>query len=153
MSRRTTGFLSATFVLLIASSVTGRQQATPRQPSPPAETTITGCLKSGPNPSGVPEPVTYTLEPIETTAAPPSAAATAADVKPSSTKRYTLTSSRTIEFSSHVGHKVEITGHLKDLGNPERTSPGDVQKKPPAQGGAHNTFEVAALKLLATKCP
>ena len=37
-------------------------------PSPPAQMTIAGCLKASPNPSGVPDTTTYTLEPIEAVA-------------------------------------------------------------------------------------
>jgi hypothetical protein len=54
-----------------------------------------------------------------------------------------------------VGHKVEISGHLKDLsaGKPAAKTAGEPASKPPEPGGAHNTFEVTALKMIAAACP
>jgi hypothetical protein len=154
MIRTKTAVVAATFTALLASSVAGRQLPPDRQPPPPAPMTITGCLKSGPNPSGVPAPVTYTLEPIEKAPAPPSPSRPAADeVAPSVAKRYTLTASGAVDFAAHVGHKVEMTGRLKDLSTPESAATRDPQKKPPQPGGAHNTFEVSALKMVSATCP
>ena len=154
MIRPKTALLSATVVTLIASSAAGSQVPAERQPSPPAPMTIAGCLKSGPNPSGVPDPVTYTLEPIETAPAPPSPARPTGDaVTPNVPKRYTLTASGSVDFSSHVGHKVEVSGRLKDLSSPAGMAARDPQKKAPQPGGAHNTFEVTTLKMVATTCP
>jgi hypothetical protein len=122
--------------------------------SSPGHITIVGCLKASPNPSGVPDTTTYTLEPIE--AVPPTAPAssTAAPVDKTAT-RYTLTSSAAIAFEPHVGHKVEISGHLKDLSakKPDAKAAGEPASKPPEPGGAHNTFEVTALKIVAAACP
>src|SRR5687768_14709618 len=80
--------------------------------APPAHIAIVGCLKASPNPSGVPDTTTYTLEPIEAVAPAAPASSTGAPVKKTAT-RYTLTSSAAIAFKPHVGHKVEIRGHLK----------------------------------------
>jgi hypothetical protein len=145
-------FTCAIGMAWIASLPLAAQQSAPQ--SAPAEMTITGCLKSGPNPSGIPDPVTYTLEPIETAPAPPSPAAGAADAaKPKTPTRYTLASSPSIPLSAHVGHRVEVTGHLKDLSNPETRVDREPGTKPPMPGGAHNTFEVATLKMVSPKCP
>jgi hypothetical protein len=116
--------------------------------------TITGCLRASPNPSGVPDTITYTLEPIE--AAPPTTAPSSTGAPTVKTvSRYTLTSSAAVAFKPHVGHKVEISGHLKDLnaGKPAAKAAGEPASKPAKPGGAHNTFEVTALKMVAAACP
>ncbi len=116
--------------------------------------TIAGCLKASPNPSGVPDTTTYTLEPIEAVAPTAPASSTEAPAGKTAT-RYTLTSSAAIAFKPHVGHKVEISGHLKELsvGKPDAKAAGEPASKPPEPGGAHNTFEVTALKMVAAVCP
>jgi len=128
-------------------------QQSPRTSTPPPEMIITGCLKAGPNPSGVPDTTTYTLEPVEAAPAPSHAGAQADAMKPKSGTRYTLTAASTAQFKPHVGHKVELTGHLKELSAPEPEAKTDPQAKPPQLGGAHNTFEVASLKMIAPACP
>ena len=108
------------FALASFAAVTGAMAAAYGQvagqsaPSPPAQMTIAGCLKASPNPSGVPDTTTYTLEPIEAVA--PTAPASSTGARNDKTAiRYTLTSSAGIAFKPHVGYKVEISGHLKDL--------------------------------------
>ena len=135
---------------LIAMSTSLQAQAPPRAATPAPEMVLVGCLRSGSNPSGVPSNVTYTLEPIET--APPAGGAEL--TRPKTGTRYTLTADSGVEFSSRVGQKVEITGHLKDLSadKPAESKPAEA-KQPPQPGGAHNTFEVATLKVVAAKCP
>ena len=148
------------FALATLAAVTGAmttasaQVASQSPPSPPAHVTIAGCLKASPNPSGVPDPITYTLEPIET-AAPTAPASSTGALADKTATRYTLTSSAAIAFKPHVGHKVEITGHLKDLsaGKSDAKVAGQPASKPPEPGGAHNTFEVTALKMIAAACP
>lgn len=129
-------------------------QQPPQTPaSPPPEMVITGCLKAGPNPSGVPDTTTYTLEPVEAAPTPSPAGAQADTMKPKTGTRYTLTAPSTAQFKPHVGHKVEITGHLAALSAPEAAMKPDSQGKTPQPGGAHNTFEVANLKMVAATCP
>jgi hypothetical protein len=126
----------------------------PAQPAPPpAHMTITGCLRAGPNPSGVPDTTTYTLEPVEIAPTPPAGAATTPVAKPPS--RYTLTAGPSVQLKLHVGHKVELSGHLKDLSAPTAATRPDPERmaKPPQPGGAHNTFEVTSLKMIAPACP
>ena len=56
------GFLATATVVLIASLTLAAQQPDrPAAPTAPAQTTIVGCLLSGPNPSGVPDTVTYNV--------------------------------------------------------------------------------------------
>jgi hypothetical protein len=154
------------FALVTLVAVTGAMAGqVPGQsaPSPPAQMTIAGCLKASPNPSGVPDTTTYTLEPIEAAPTAP-ASSTAAPAGKTATRPpagktatvYTLTSSAAIAFKPHVGHKVEISGHLKELsaGKPDAKAAGEPASKPPEPpGGAHNTFEVTALKMVAAVCP
>ena len=145
--------------LVIAALPLQAQQPAPHGvPVQTPELVVIGCLKAGPNPSGVPDSTTYTLEPIETAPAPRSAAAPAEAqiAKPKSGTRYTLTAPESVQLQAHVGHKVEISGHLKELDAPKtgETTERDPQAKPPAQpGGAHNTFEVASLRMVAPTCP
>ena len=151
------------FALATLAAATGAMAAAYGQvpgqsaPSPPAQMTIAGCLKASPNPSGVPDTTTYTLEPIEAVPAAP-ASSTGAPAGKTATPAgktgtlYTLTSSAAIAFKPHVGHKVEISGHLKELSAPDAKAAGEPALKPPA-GGAHNTFEVTALKMVAAVCP
>ena len=155
------------FALATLAAATGAMAAAYGQvpgqsaPSPPAQMTIAGCLKASPNPSGVPDTTTYTLEPIEAVPAAP-ASSTGAPAGKTATPAgktgtlYTLTSSAAIAFKPHVGHKVEISGHLKELsaGKPDAKAAGEPASKPPEPpGGAHNTFEVTALKMVAAVCP
>ena len=156
------------FALATLAAVTGAMAAAygqvPGQSAPsPAQMTIAGCLKASPNPSGVPDMTTYTLEPIEAVAptapasAPGAAAGNASSTAATAGKiatPYSLTSSAAIAFEPHVGHKVEINGHLKELsaGQPDAKAAGEPTLKP-SPGGAHNTLEVTALKMVAAVCP
>jgi hypothetical protein len=148
------------FTVATLAAMTGAMEAAYAQvpgqsaPLPPAHMTITGCLKASPNPTGVPDTTTYTLEPIEGVAPTAPASSTGAPAGKTAT-RYTLTSSAAIVFKPHVGHKVEISGHLKELraGKPDAKASGEPGSKPPEPGGAHNTFEVTGLKVVAAACP
>jgi hypothetical protein len=123
-------------------------------PTAPAQMIIVGCLRSGPNPSGVPDTVTYTLEPIETAPAASKPGVAPDTGTPKSGTRYALTTTLSIELKAHVGHKVELTGHLKDLSRAaSQTATRAPDTKPSQAGGAHNTFEVASLKMVASACP
>ncbi len=96
------GFLVTATVVLIASlTLSAQQPDRPAAPTAPAQTTIVGCLLSGPNPSGVPDTVTYKLEPIETAPALPKAGAAPNTVKSKSGTLYSLTTSQSIEFKTH----------------------------------------------------
>lgn len=147
-------------VLAILAAATGASVAANVQlpgqtpPSSPAQMTITGCLKASPNPGGVPDSTTYTLEPIEVAAPTVPASPTATPAAKTAT-RYTLTSSAGVALKPHAGHKVEISGHLKDLseGKADTKAAGEPASKPREPGGAHNTFEVTALKMVAAGCP
>ena len=146
----------AALLMTLAATVPGAAQQPPSQlpPTAPApKMALTGCLRAGPNPSGVPDSTTYTLEIIETTSP---ATATGGELSRGKTpSRYTLTTGTAIELKPHVGHKVAITGHLKDLSSGDAAArvKQDPQAKAPQPGGAHNTFEVATLTMLAAACP
>ena len=144
---------AATLVLIASVSLAAQQPERSSATAEPARMTIVGCLTSGPNPSGIPDPVTYTLEPIETAPAVPAAGSVPDTVKPKSGTRYALTTTQSIELKAHVGHKVELTGHLKDLRGPDATAKRVPDAKTPPPGGAHNTFEVQSLKMVARTCP
>ena len=103
--------------------------------------------------SGVPDSITYTLETIETSSPAPAIGGELTRGKTAS--RYTLTTGTSIELKPHVGHKIEITGHLKDLSSRDADARvnRDSQAKAPQPGGAHNTFEVATVTMLAATCP
>ena len=145
--------IAATVVLTASLTLAAQQPDRRSAPAAPAQMTIVGCLQSGPNPSGVPDTVTYTLEPIETAPAPPKPGVAPDTGTPKSGTRYSLTTTQSIELKAHVGHKVELTGHLKDLSRPDATTTRVPDAKPAQAGGAHNTFEVASLKMVASRCP
>ena len=151
---RAAKFRMATAAVVVAALGVAAQvlagQTSQRPAVQPAQMTLSGCLKSGPNPSGVPEAVTYTLEPVEAPSVPVAATESA---RPKTGTRYTLTAPASIDLSAHVGHRVEISGHLKDLSAAGVPATRDPQEKLPQPGGAHNTFEVSPLKRVAAKCP
>jgi hypothetical protein len=148
--------MRAALLMTLAATVPGAAQQPPPQSPPTApapKMALTGCLRAGPNPTGVPDTITYTLEIIETS---PPASATGGELTRGKTpSRYTLTTGTSIELKPHVGHTVEITGHLKDLSSGDAAArvKRDPQAKTPQPGGAHNTFEVATLTMLAATCP
>ena len=151
---RVQSFALALAAVTAAMTATYAQAPSQSAASTPAPMTVTGCLRASPNPSGVPDTTTYTLEPIETTATAPASSTGVPAAK--TVTRYTLTSDAAVAFKPHVGHKVEISGHLKDLsaGKPAAKTAGEpASKSAPKPGGAHNTFEVTALKMVAAACP
>lgn len=139
--------------------------------APPKPMTLTGCLRSTPNPDpagAAGKPPIYTLEvPPRDTMPMPGAATTATPSSPdrpaadatSAAKPdvYTLTAGESIGLSRHVGHRVSVTGQLKDASATTPRTPAtdaaDRERPAPKPGGAHNTFEVTMLKMIAADCP
>jgi hypothetical protein len=119
--------------------------------------TLTGCLRSAPSadPRGsAGKPPIYTLEVMPAETVPPATATSSSSsssgaagtresgaVKPTT---YTLVAAEKVGLANHIEHRVEVTGQLQPA-----AKPGAQGSKP---GGAHNTFEVTALKMIASQC-
>jgi hypothetical protein len=154
----------AASVLLTSTTVTVAQDKT----SGDQPMTLTGCLISTPNPDpagSVGKPPIYTMEVAASSPAPASGTSTASPTgkAPSSSSAakptvYTLSAAESIGLAKHVNHLVEVTGRL------QTTQSQSTAKVPPATagakpaepeskaGGAHNTFEVTALKMVSASC-
>ncbi len=125
--------------------------------------TLLGCLRGATNPTMEIKGTIYTLEVIaKSTGTPGPTVATpgAGDqaVAAKTPTRYTLVADESVGLTKHIDHRVEITGRLKAVSAPLSASTperGQSQGKQqaPSLGGAHNTFEVSALKMVSASCP
>lgn len=150
--------------VVAAQTPAGQPPAKTGEMATPSAMTISGCLKGATNPTLEMKGTIYTLQPIEKAAAPspsaatgtarPAATAAAAPATSKTGSTYTLVAAEAIGLDKHVGHLVELTGQLSTPPPSPARTPGEAQtQKPPAPGGAHNTFEVSALKMVAASCP
>jgi hypothetical protein len=155
-------------LIACAAIVWATSAAPAAQPQPGSQpagkpTTIIGCLRSTPNPDPAgtagKSPV-YTMDvipapmpPRPETSSMPKPGSVADAVKATT---YTLTAPESVGLAKHVGHRVEVTGQLQDTGTKAKESPGTRGGTPdamaPKPGGAHNTFEVTALKMVSAQC-
>ena len=154
-----------------SASVLSSAQTSPSRPNSPntpestgqtAEMTILGCLRGATNPTMEMKGTIYTLELLEksTGASGTTAPVTGKEKEPApkTASRYTLVAAESIGLAKHVNHQVELTGRLKEppgsasASRPERGQ-REGQQKPSPPGGAHNTFEVSALKMVSASCP
>ncbi len=134
----------------------GQPPATVKEEQP--EMLLTGCLRSGGADTAVAGPSgrLYTLEVTEETSPAPAGSATPAGNATSSKVTYSLSASESIALAKHVDQVVELTGRLQAPARPvdqqkSSSPPATAQAKP---GGAHRTFQVSALKAVASrKCP
>jgi hypothetical protein len=145
--------LNISVVALAVVSVQVSAQQPANSEKPPV-TLLSGCLKSSAADTAVAGPSgrIYTLEVID--APPPVAAATstASSNPPVASKTtYSLAAAESLGLAKHVDHEVELTGTLQA---PAATTARPASKEPSAAkpGGAHRTFEVTAVKMLAPKC-
>jgi hypothetical protein len=128
-----------------------------QQPAPsgtPATTVLTGCLKSSGAATEVAGPSgrLYTLEVTETSTAPPTTATAGSTPPVASKTTYSLSAPTSIDLEKHADHQVELTGSLQAPSPPATPRPGATPAQPTKAGGAHRTFEVKALKMIAAKC-
>lgn len=152
---RITGTLLITF--LAAQSNVFAQQ--PASADKPAVTILTGCLRSSGADTAIAGPSgrLYTLEVIEPPAKPEATTTTGSTPPVASKTTYSLSAAESLGLEKHADHEVQLTGTLQ---TPATTGTGTGTGKPgtttsapqPKPGGAHRTFEVTALKMVAPKC-
>jgi len=132
--------------------------------------TLTGCLVSTPNPDpagAVGKPPIYTMEVVppatgpapttSTTSSSPGASGRSSSTTAVKPTVYTLTATESVDLAKHVNHRIEVTGQLEYgqsgamTRQPSTSSATPVEQESKA-GGAHNTFKVASLKMVAADC-
>lgn len=171
ITRLATAFLMTS---TIGAAQTAPPPSQPATPSTAKPMMIVGCLKSTPNPDpagSVGKPPIYTMEVMPApTLPPPTPSASTPTGMPSASGSgavkptvYSLTASESVGLVKHVGHRVELTGSLQQVtpptpgragtGTQPMVTPGakpeEQESKP---GGAHNTFEVTAVKMVSAQC-
>jgi hypothetical protein len=152
--------LLLTFVVSLAlCDAASAQQPAVTEPRPPADTILTGCLRSSGADVAVAGPSgrLYTLEVTE--AAKPSTEATAAGATTGSGSKvtYSLSVPSSIDLEKHADHEVQLTGRLQPPSTPRPPAGSPTTTAAPSQkpqpGGAHRTFQVASIKMISAKCP
>jgi hypothetical protein len=138
--------------MLSVALVSDAPLQTPATEKPPV-TVLTGCLKSSGADTAIAGPSgrLYTLEVVEP---PPQTAAssTSAAAPVASKTRYSLSAAESVGLAKHVDHEVRLTGSLQAPSPSTAAKPGAPAKDAPKPGGAHRTFEVTALEMIAAKC-
>jgi hypothetical protein len=157
--------LSPLVLVLIATAASTITTLTAQQPQTPPPTTqsptqppnkttpqpgdlvLTGCLQSGPGDTtaGDSKGRIYTLS-VASAASPTAATPPSEKTSAASPEIYTLMAAEALGLAKHVGHQVQLTGRLQ---TPAPQKDAAATAKP---GGAHRTFEVSSLKMIAAKC-
>ena len=144
--------MEITGVIVFALLLTDPVAQQPSTSDKPNVTVLTGCLRSSGADTAVAGPSgrLYTLEVVEPPAKP-STTTTTGTVPPVATKTtYSLSAPESVGLAKHADHQVQLTGSLQ---TPEPTqTPGAATAPTAKPGGAHRTFEVTALKMIAPKC-
>lgn len=181
--RRALQITSATLMCLATAASAGAQTPTPAPSGKPQTVTIVGCLEQG-GPAGagserrsetgaanandfvvrtpaiaVPVGTTITVGKPGTTAPSPSGSATTTSAgTPSDTTVYRITGLDREQLRPHVGHRVELQGHL--TGNtPTTRAATTVDASGRATTKVENRLDVAgvlhatAIKMVKTSCP
>lgn len=138
------------FISLLFAPPAAAQQ--PAAEQKPPITLLTGCLVSSGADTAVAGPSgrLYTLEVLETPAQPSSSAAGTPPPVASKTT-YSLSAPESLNLAKHDGHEVQLTGSLQ-APSPQATPGAAGAATPSKPGGAHRTFNVTALKMIAAKC-
>ena len=156
-------FATACFVASAAlvqppTAAIGQQKPSPDSAELP-ETVLTGCLKSHGADTAIagPDGRLYTLEVVETVKpAGPTTSTPTGTPASTSTTTYSLDNVGKVELEKHADHQVQLTGRMQAPSKAAQTSaPGAPSGTPaarPAAGGAHRTFHVTGLKMIAPKC-
>lgn len=126
--------------------------------------TLTGCLRSSAagDSKTAPQPVVYTLD----VAATPQGKSKAAPGQPAGPKsrapltpsQYTLSAPAAVGLATHVNHRVELKGRMREgnattTGTPGKPSPETAQAVDPIAAAANRTFHVESLKMISATCP
>jgi hypothetical protein len=138
--------------IVLAHSPALSQQPVPTE-APPI-TVLTGCLRSSGADTAVAGPSgrLYTLEVTETPAPPATTTTTGSTAPVASKTSYSLSVPTGIDLEQHADHQVELTGRLQAPAPTPASRPGATPAQQPKPGGAHRTFEVKELKMIAAKC-
>jgi hypothetical protein len=134
--------------LFMTSPATSAQQEAAKEPP---VTILTGCLRSSGADTAVAGPSgrLYTLEVVEPVTKP--APTTTGSTPPvATTTTYSLAAPESVGLAKHDGHQVQLTGRLQAPST--AASQAGATAPPPKPGGAHNTFNVTALKMVSAKC-
>jgi hypothetical protein len=122
-------------------------------------TVLTGCLKSHGADTAVAGPGgrLYTLEVIETVKPAGPTTSTPTGTPPgASTTTYSLDNVGKVALEKHADHQVELTGRMQAPSQAAQASASGASSgmpsAKPVPGGAHRTFHVTGLKMIATKC-
>ena len=139
------------FSLLVSAGSVLAQQ--PAAADKPPTMMLTGCLRSSGADTAIAGPTgrLYTLEVMEAPATPAPGATTSSAPSVTSKTTYSLSAPESVGLAKHADHEVQLTGRLQAPAAPpaKQASPSESPSKP---GGAHRTFEVTALKMIAAKC-
>ena len=155
-------FATACFVASAAlfqppASAIEQQKPSPESAELP-ETVLTGCLKSHGADTAIAGPGgrLYTLKEVETVkpAGPTTSTPTGTPAATSTT--YSLDNVGKVALEKHADHQVQLTGRMQAPSKAAQTSasgaPSGTPAARPAAGGAHRTFHVTGLKMIAPKC-
>jgi hypothetical protein len=156
------GLAVASFVAVAAfihpTSVTGQQKPS-TESAQPADTVLTGCLKSHGADTAIAGPSgrLYTLEVMEVVKPTgPTTSAPTGTPPAASMTTYSLDNVGKVELEKHADHQVQLTGRLQAPSKAAQTSapaaPAGAPAGKPTPGGAHRTFHVTGLKMIAAKC-
>jgi hypothetical protein len=139
-------------IILLSATTPLLAQQPPATDKPPV-TVLTGCLRSSGADTAVagPDGRLYTLEVTEAPAKPDATTTTGTTPPVASKTSYSLAAPASVGLAKHDGHEVQLTGSLQAPSTPATTS-SPAGTPAPKPGGAHRTFNVTALKMIAAKC-
>jgi hypothetical protein len=150
-------FLASTILVGPASAAVGPQKP-PTESAESPETLLTGCLKSHGADTAIAGPSgrLYTLEVVETVEAPAATTSTPTGTPPPGASKvtYSLSNEGKIDLEKHADHQVQLTGRMQapsQAAQEKADRPGAPATRP-EPGGAHRTFRVTGLKMIAAKC-
>ena len=155
----TTGCFLVQAALIPPAMAAVGQQKPSTEPAAQPETMLTGCLKSHGADTAVAGPSgrLYTLEVAETAKPSGPTTSTPAGTPPGvSTTTYSLDNVGKVPLDKHADHQVQLTGRLQAPSPAAEKSAAKPPSGAPATkaepGGAHRTFHVTGLKMIAPKC-
>jgi hypothetical protein len=155
----TAGCFSAHAALIAPATAAVGQQKPATELAAQPETVLTGCLRSHGADTAVAGPSgrLYTLEVVERTkVSEPTTSTPAGTPAGVSTTTYSLDNVGKVPLEKHADHQVELTGRMQAPSPAAEKSAAKPPTGAPATkaepGGAHRTFHVTGLKMIAPKC-
>jgi hypothetical protein len=155
----TLGCFVASAVLFHTSTSALEHQKPAVDAAQPPETVLTGCLKSHGADTAIAGPSgrLYTLEVVEAVKPVGPTTSTPTGTPPgASTTTYSLDNVGKVALEKHADHQVQLTGRMQAPSKAAQASapgsPTGASEATPTPGGAHRTFHVTGLKMIAAKC-